>query len=237
MTGRRRAPRWRGFAIFVVVVLVLLVALDRVALVVAEREVAAKIQTKQDLPTRPSVSIKGFPFITQVIGRHFDAAELHASDLVVGDTQRTVAIGTLSARVAGIDTNHDFSSATADSVTGTATVGYPELSKLLGASVTYAGDGRVSAAETATVLGQQITGSVTAAVGITGTTLLSFSDVRIAVGGSGVTLPQSVTDSLTSAFKNQLSLAGLPFGLRLQGVVATSAGVSISATARTVALN
>ena len=236
MTGTRRAPRWRGFAIFVVVVLVLLVALDRVALVVAERQVAEKIQTKQDLPSRPSVSIKGFPFVTQVIGRHFDAAVLHASDLVVGDAKQTVAIGTLDARVGGIDTNHNFSSATAASIAGTATIGYSELTKLLGTAVTYAGAGRIKATKTVSVLGQTLSGSVTAAVGITGTAL-AFSEVQVAVSGSGVTLPQSVTDSLASVFKNQLSLAGLPFGLTVQSVVAGSAGVSISATARNVALN
>jgi hypothetical protein len=237
VTGRRRGFRWRGLAIFVVVVLVLLVGLDRIALVVAERQIAAKIQSKQDLPTRPSVSIKGFPFVTQVIGRHFNAAELHANHLVVGDAQQMVDIGTLDARVGGIDTNHSFSSATARSVAGTATISYSELTKLLGVPLSYAGAGRLTATESVTVLGQKINGSVTAAVGITGATMLTFSDVTVAVSDAGVTLPQAVTDQLGSVFKNQLSLAGLPFGLAVQSVTAGASGVSISATAQNVALN
>ena len=63
-TGRR-------IIISLVVVLGLLVALDFGAKAFAESEAATQIQ-KHGFPKKPSVVIAGFPFLTQVITRHFN---------------------------------------------------------------------------------------------------------------------------------------------------------------------
>src|SRR3954471_11627595 len=51
----------------VAVLLVLLVVGDRVAATVAAHVMASRVQQSQGLPTRPSVSIGGFPFLTQAL--------------------------------------------------------------------------------------------------------------------------------------------------------------------------
>ncbi|MDQ2836051.1 MAG: DUF2993 domain-containing protein [Actinomycetota bacterium] len=242
MTAKRGRSRWRGPLIFVVIVLVLLVAADRIALVAAEHQIAAKVQSKQDLTTKPSVSIEGFPFLTQVAAGHFHAATLGASNLKVGGNGRTVTLARLDARVTGIRTSRDFSSATADQVSGTATLSYPELSRVVGVSLTYDGatadgNGRVKAIRSVSVLGKTVSGAASAEVTVVDGDLLEFSAIQVGLPQAGIPIPQSITDQLSSAFKNRLSLAGLPFGLRIQRLIAGPTGVRVSALARDVTLS
>ncbi|MGI8667876.1 MAG: LmeA family phospholipid-binding protein [Jatrophihabitans sp.] len=242
MTAQTRHRRWRGPLIFLLLVAVLLVVLDRVALVVAEHRIAAKVQSSQQLDTRPSVSIEGFPFLTQVAAGHFHAATLSAADLVVGDSGRTVRLSTLHARVSGIRTSRNFSSATADQVNGTVTLSYPELSRAVGVNLAYDGgtvdgNGRVKAIKSVSVLGKTVSGAVSAEVRVVGGNQLVFSAIQVGLPQAGVLVPQAITDELSAVFKNQLSLKGLPFGLQIQRLIAGPDGVQVSATAQHVTLS
>lgn len=225
-----------------VVLAVVLVALDRVALVVAERQIASKVQSKEQLASRPSVSIEGFPFLTQVAADHFHAARLSASNLTVGDRGRTVTLSTLHARLTGIRTARNFSSATAGLVTGTATLSYPELSRVVGVNLVYDGgttdgNGRVKAIKSVSILGKTLSGAVSAEVRIIGGDQLQFSAIQVGIPQAGILVPQSVTDELSSVFKNQLSLKGLPFRLQIQRLTATQQGVTITASGHDVSLS
>jgi LmeA-like phospholipid-binding len=53
------------------VVIILLLALDRIGVLIADQQIAKRVQNAQELPTRPGVSIKGFPFLTQVLSGHY----------------------------------------------------------------------------------------------------------------------------------------------------------------------
>jgi LmeA-like phospholipid-binding len=77
---KRPRKRGRKLVIWVVVLLVLLVGLDFGAKAFAESEAASQIQS-HGFPTRPSVSIAGFPFLTQVITRHFDQVTISAANI------------------------------------------------------------------------------------------------------------------------------------------------------------
>lgn len=220
---------------------VLLVAADRVALLIAERQVAAKVQSSQQLTSRPSVSIEGFPFLTQVISNRYHAVRLGAKDLTVGTGSDRVQISTLTARLTEVRATDHFSGVTARTVTGTATVSYAELSRVIGVKLGYAGpsadgNGRVQASSSVSVQGTTITGTASAEVGVTGSQLLTFSAVKVSLADTGVSVPQSVTDQLGSVFGKQLALSGLPFGLRVQRLVAGPSGVQVTATARDVSL-
>src|SRR5690349_13218283 len=59
-----------------VVLGILFVAADRLAVYFAESEAADKIKTSQGLTNTPDVSIKGFPFLTQVAGKELDEVEI-----------------------------------------------------------------------------------------------------------------------------------------------------------------
>jgi hypothetical protein len=219
--------------IALVILLGVLVAADRIALLVAERATGKTIQIAQGLDRAPSVSVAGFPFLTQLIAGHFGKVTLSASDLTVGQQGRTVRISTVRAVLRGVEVARDLSSVHADAASATAAIGYPDLSVTLGAPVTYGGPspdgvGRVTARKTVTVAGQQLSGSVTAEVKIEGGALRFVAPV-VSVDGAGSTaVPQSVLDSFSSLFGDPLALTRLPFGLTVRSVAADRAGVHIT---------
>ncbi|MFL6162406.1 MAG: DUF2993 domain-containing protein [Jatrophihabitantaceae bacterium] len=233
---RRRRRAGRGLLVTLLVLVLLLIAVDRVGVLIAERAVGSKVQSSQNLDHRPAVHIEGFPFLTQVIANHYQTIKLDADHLTVGSRDKRVALDTLDARLTGVRATNHFSGVTAKQVTATAKIGYPELSRLLGGPISYQTGGRLRANRSITVLGQTITGTVSAVVTVPGGDQLGFSDVRVGVADAGVQLPQSAVDELTSVFSNQLSLTGLPFGLRVRQLEPTSAGVRITAIATDVDL-
>ena len=233
---RRRSPL-RGLLVLVVVLAVLVVAADRVGLLVAERQIASRVQSSQDLNARPDVDIEGFPFLTQVLANDFPTVKLAAQDFVVGSSDRRLRLADLDARLHDVRAVDNFSGATAQTADGTAMLTYPELSRALGVTVGYAGGGRVQTSSSVEVLGKSVTGTASAEVGVAGGDELTFSSVRVGVPQAGVSVPEQLTDQLSSIFKSKLSLRGLPFHLRIQQLVATEDGVRIAATARNLVLS
>jgi hypothetical protein len=221
----------------VIVLAVLLVIADRVALVVAERQIAEKVQSSQSLDHRPSVTIEGFPFLTQVVANHYPTVRLTAQNLMVGNDDRRVRLADLDAQLRDVRTIDNFSGASVQTASGTALLSYPELSRALGVTVGYAGGGRVQASSSVEVLGQTVTGTASAEVGVVGGDELTFSSVRVGVPQAGISLPKQLTDQFSSIFANKLSLRGLPFHLAIQRLVAAADGVRISATARELTLS
>jgi hypothetical protein len=218
------------------VLVLLLVAADRVAVAVAQGKVADKVQSSQRLNTRPSVHIEGFPFLSQVIANHYGEIRLDADQLTVGSQDKRITLGRLDARLTGVRATNNYSGVTADQVAATAKISYPELGQLLGVPISYAPGGRVQATRSVTVLGKTVTGTVSAVVTVPGGDQLGFSDVRVGVADTSISLPQSAISELTAVFAHQLSLAGLPFGLRVRQIAPDSGGVQVSATASNVTL-
>lgn len=232
---RRRSPL-RGLLIAVVVLAVLAVAADRIGLLVAERQIASRVQSSQDLNRQPSVEIEGFPFLTQVVANHYPNVRLTAPEMPVGNSDRRVKLADLDARLHDVRAIDNFSGVTVQTADGTAMLTYPELSRALGVTVGYAGGGRVQASSSVEVLGQTVTGTASAEVGIAGGDELTFSSVRVGVPQAGISVPEQLTEQFSSIFANKLSLRGLPFHLRIQQLVATDDGVRIAATARGLTL-
>jgi hypothetical protein len=223
--------------IAVIVLAVLAVAADRIGLLVAERQIASRVQSSQDLNRRPSVDIEGFPFLTQVLANHYPTVKLVAQDLAVGTSDRRVRLADLNARLHDVRTIQNFSGATAQTADGTAVLTYQELSRALGVTVGYAGGGRVQASSSVEVLGRTITGTASAEVGVAGGDQLTFSSIRVGVPQAGISVPQQLTDQFSSIFADKLSLRGLPFHLRIERLVAAEDGVRIAATARDLTLS
>jgi len=74
--GRRRHRGLVALLVTVVVVLVLLAVADRIAERIADHKLAGKIQSAQQLTSRPDVSIGGFPFLTQVLHGHYHSVSI-----------------------------------------------------------------------------------------------------------------------------------------------------------------
>ncbi|MEU6507657.1 DUF2993 domain-containing protein [Streptomyces sp. NPDC046942] len=121
----------RIILILVVILGGLFVIADRVAVHFAEGQAADKLKSRENLASTPDVSIKGFPFLTQVAGGSLDDVEVGIKDYeaATGTAGKTIRIDDLKADMKGVSFSGDYSSATADSATGTATISYAELLK------------------------------------------------------------------------------------------------------------
>jgi hypothetical protein len=207
------------------VLLLLAVAADRIALLVAERIAGDEFQRSQNLPQRPSVSIAGFPFLTQVATGDYDAVSVAAKGLVIGSAQHPLRLSNLDVRLDQVVVTHGFHDLHARRGTAAATVSYPELSKTLHTPISYAGNGRIRTTKTVTVLGRSVTATASAAPHATSAQGLTFGSVRVHL--SGIVLPSSVNNVFTQIFAVPIPLGNLPFGVTVQRIDTTAAGIVI----------
>jgi hypothetical protein len=227
----------RKLLIGLLVLLALVVVVDRVALAVAESQAATRLQRSENLSSKPSVSITGFPFLTQLIRRQFRHVDIRADGLVIQHGGKSVRVSSLTAELDRVTASRDLSSAKAESGSGRALINYADLSKVLGYPVNYdgigqSGHGRVRATRSITILGQDLSGSVSAEPTVTAPNTISFASPQ--VSAAGVTLPQPITDTLISIFSDPLHLDGLPAGLTVRQVIAAPAGLIITLDARNI---
>src|SRR6266487_3442180 len=87
--GGRRGHGLRNTIIVVVALLVVLVGLDRLAVFYVQGRIASEIQN-QGFPSKPDVTVHGFPFLTQVVSRHFQDVTISSKPVKEGlATSRT----------------------------------------------------------------------------------------------------------------------------------------------------
>jgi hypothetical protein len=228
----RRAPRQRRRGLGCLVALIILIALavgaDRVAASITQNQLAGKIQSSQKLDQKPSVSIDGFPFLTQVVSRHFD----HVTVDINNFTSRGVPIQHIHADLRGVHVSSGYNSATVDTLTGTATLSYAQVSAKLSSEV---GIGQINLSQGT---GDQVKASYSVA-GISvsadvAVTLVNGEALRFAT--KKVNTPLSAIGLNTGGFDQTIPLGGMPFGMQLKDLQVTSTGVDISATGQNVLL-
>jgi hypothetical protein len=217
---RRRGRRWTMTIFGVIVLLILLVIGDRVALAVAENDMANQF-VSNGFPVKPSVTIEGFPFLTQLIARDFHKVDISASNVPAGPLTITSAKGTLT----GLHINSSFKSATADHVNVTLFASFGALAAaggLNGTGVTIAPAGPNLLKITAS-LGGVLSDTEKAKVTQTGPRQIS---IQIVNSGSPIGGILSSFGSYTFSLPN-----GVPPSLRITGVFLNSQGLTITAAA------
>jgi hypothetical protein len=224
---KRRAGRiW---LIVIVIIAGLLVGADRIAAAVTEDKLAAKIQTSQHLSQKPSVSIGGFPFLTQVVSRNFGHATVDIADFNSGG----VPIAHIHADLTGVHVSSGYNSATVDTLVGTATLDYSAVSQVLGHDISNIGQVNLSQGTgnqvkaSYSLLGVNISADV--AVNLLSGNSLEFKTTKVNTPLSGLGIS-------TPGFDVKVPLNGLPFGMKLSSLKTTSTGVDISATGTNVPL-
>ncbi|MFI2203632.1 DUF2993 domain-containing protein [Streptomyces sp. NPDC020192] len=230
----------RIILILVVILGGLFVIADRIAVHFAEGQAADKLKSRENLASTPDVSIKGFPFLTQVAGGSLDDVEVGIKDYQAetGTAGKTIRIDNLKADMKGVSFSGDYSSATADSATGTATVSYAELLKTAKSEPT-----EVAPGITARVVGLsdggngkikvKVEGTV-ASLGITQTvnvlSTVTVENDKVQVHADS--LPRlgagSIADSRIREITDfQQAIDRLPGGIKLDKVEAAPDGVEI----------
>ncbi|MGW7240654.1 LmeA family phospholipid-binding protein [Streptomyces sp. NPDC054804] len=239
----------RIFLIVVVILGVLFVVVDRVAVHFAEGEAAGKLKTTEDLASTPDVSIKGFPFLTQVAGGTLDDVEVGIKDYdaTTGTAGKSIRVEDLKADMKGVTFTGDYSSATARTATGTALISYSELLKNVDtqptdlglgftgrvAGLADGGNGKIKVTLDLTVPGVDAHQKVT----VLSTVTVKDNTVQVHADNlpklAGVSL---VEDRFRQASDFQQAISQLPGGIQLDKVEAAADGVEIGVKGSNVRL-
>ncbi|MDJ1135872.1 LmeA family phospholipid-binding protein [Streptomyces iconiensis] len=235
----------RALRIWLVILIVLaglFVAADRVAVNLAEDEVAKKLKTELEVPASgdASVSIDGFPFLTQIASKELDEVNAELTGITAKAGGRQVRLSTIDLSARDVQLKDNFSSAVAADATGTVHISYDDLSKAADDGVrigwggkTKSGQGqvKVTAGVVLPLLNRTIERSVYSTVSITGgdTVRLHADEV-----------PGSKIPGLEDAIRKKIDFARqidkLPSGLKLEKVEATKSGVDLSMSGTDVRL-
>ncbi|GGW65388.1 hypothetical protein GCM10010503_48040 [Streptomyces lucensis JCM 4490] len=231
----------RILLIVVVILGALFVVVDRVAVHFAEGEAADKLKSTENLASTPDVNIKGFPFLTQVAGGSLDDVEVGIKDYQAetGTAGKTIRIDDLKADMKGVEFSGDYSSATASSATGTATIAYDELMKTTKSEPTEVapgvlarvtglsdgGNGKIKVAVEATVksLGLKRTVNVLSSVSVVDDKVQVHADSLPALGAATI-----AEDRIRRITDFQQAVNQLPGGIKLDKVQAAEDGVEIT---------
>ncbi|MET8248531.1 DUF2993 domain-containing protein [Streptomyces sp. NPDC005202] len=239
----------RILLIVVVILGVLFVVADRLAVHFAEGQAADKLKTTENLASTPDVSIKGFPFLTQVASGELDDVEVGIKDYdaASGKGSQKIRIDDLKADMKGVEFSGDYSSATASTATGSATIAYDELLKTAKSEPTQVapgvtarvvglsdgGNGKIKVAVEATVFGTKLPNPVyvLSSVTVQNNTVKVHADTLPKFGG--VELAESRIRAITDF---QQAIDQLPGGIQLDKVQAAKDGVEITVKGSNVKL-
>lgn len=216
--AQKKSNRGRKIIIWIVAVLVVLVGLDFGAKAYAESKAATELQ-QRGFPTKPSVSIAGFPFLFEVLTRHFDQITITSSNIPAGP----LTISSLRLTMDNVHLNSfSFSGGTGGPLHGTIVISLGAIGDALkGPLGSFLGGGGLVIKSVGSNL---IKGNLSVAGGLVSgsgtwqvTTLSGSNDIHLhMVSSSGVfsQFPRDLT----------LPLKALPAGLRLSGGISSSTG-------------
>lgn len=215
----------RKFLIVMLGLAVLLVIVDRGGAFIAEREIATRVRTAYDLPATPHVTVRGIPFLTQLVSGHYQEIDVSIASAKADG----VELHDINAKFTGVHASlslllgQNSGHATADHATGTALIPYSQVERKLPGGIKVTPDG-----SNLSVSGQTPLGPVRGVA-------------RLAVSSSGITVtPERLTvagvsaGSLVSRFTFTIPVSGLPMHLSVTAVHVTPGGVVVNAAARNV---
>ncbi|MFB8089901.1 DUF2993 domain-containing protein [Streptomyces sp. NPDC055992] len=221
-------------AVVLVILVAVFVAVDRVAVFVAESQAEDRVKVPGAQIGSTDVSIKGFPFLTQVAGSKLDAVDVKITGIETHAGGRTLRISTMNAELRDVRLTDGFSGATAARASGTAVISYKDLTAAAsdGVVVEYGGKGKVKVTGAVNILGRTISRSVLSTV-----TLIGGHTVRVhadKVPGEGIPGLEKLVRDQTD-FEREVG--GLPNGLKLEKIQPTADGLEISVTGTDVRLS
>jgi hypothetical protein len=228
MARRRGSSAAVGFVVVLVVAVLVALGLffaDRYAANRVEREAAGRLQSELDTPVAPSVDVEGWPFLTQVVGRHVRSVHVVADDLGTGGSS-TVPVAHADLVLTDITSDDWFQTMTARHAEGTARLDYADLGSVAGAPLTYTGNGRVQVRSSTSLAGLTIEATVTGTPQLDAgsqSITLGDPDVRVA----GLDLPGATGDALVRTLVKPIPVSGLPFGLRLRSMAPADDGLHV----------
>ncbi|MGO9727422.1 MAG: DUF2993 domain-containing protein [Streptosporangiaceae bacterium] len=226
---RRRGRTWLTW---IVVIVVVLVGLDFGARAFAESRIASQIKS-HGFPARPSVSIAGFPFLTQVAAREFHQITISSSDIKEG----SITVTSLHVVADSVKVNSSFSGGTAGPVHGTVLISLGALGNALSAAGPLTGFLGGGGLKVTSVGKTEVKGSLNLAGG-----LVSWSATWkvVAAGPDEIELQLVSSNGLPSGLASsaqtiKLPLKSLPLGLQMTGGLNSSSnGINVDVKADSI---
>jgi LmeA-like phospholipid-binding len=203
---------------------------DQIARSYAQNRVAQQIQDSADMSAKPSVTIEGWPFLTQVASHNLKAVDIKADNVTTSGGKLPVSF---TAKATGVHLNSSFNGATVAHINGQASITYQALDRYLGTAIGLPGLAAVTfspdpSAGPNVVKADFGLGSVDATVLKTGASQLTikFGDLGgIASLLGAATIPPQVID-----------IPKLPSGLAIGSPAVTAQGILIPASASNTTL-
>jgi hypothetical protein len=227
---RRRRRRRRWPLITLIVIIVVLVVGDRAANAYTENQMASQIQTSLGLSGKPSVTIQGFPFLTQLAARDFRTVNVNASNETITSSSAgsgLLKIASLAATLHGMHIN-GLNSATIDQFNATALINFTALGDVGGIpqGITLSADGpnQIKADISVGPLSLPAVAQVTQ----TGSNQIN---VKIISAGD---IPVDLLGNLANF---SFSIPKLPAGVTIQSISVTQQGLRITAAGQNTTLN
>jgi len=227
----------RRLLIVLVVLAALLVAADRVGVVVAQNRLASEIQQQLDLNAKPDVSIRGIPFLTQAIRGTYKDIRVQLPDVDAGDVQDL----SVNARLQGAHVSlsdalgGNVDRIPVDQISGTLLIPYDQLARASGISgltITREGDS-LRLTGSVQVLGRPVKAEAVGRVEV--------NDGRIAINAeqatvAGIPVPGAVLDEAARLLSFRVQPQNLPLNLRITAVHLTDTGLLVDAVSDDVVL-
>ncbi len=221
--------------ISVLAVLAVLIAGDRVANAVAQNMLATQLQSELSTPTKPEVSIGGFPFVTQVLGGSFSSVQVTADDATVQEGSTSVAIAHLDATLTGITASDRYQNVVADRGEATALVDWTGVSTLAGQQMSYVADDRMRIDFSVPIGRLSIDGYITGRpqLDVDAQTIIVV-DPQVNV--ASVAVPQAVVDAVSRIVLQPIPIQNLPYDISVTGLTVQPDGLLLSGTGQDIPL-
>jgi hypothetical protein len=218
------------------VLIIVVIAADRVGVAVAQDQIAKQVAAQNDLPSKPDVKIHGIPFLTQAIGGNYQRIDVRIGQLTrQGVTLEDVQVELSDVKAPLRDViNGDASNVVAGTATASAIVPYEAVRRRAPAAVRSISDSgsNLQVRGNMSVLGFNGDVTIVAAVRATGRGV-AVTPQSVRTGG-GPAVPLAL---LRDRFTFTVPVRDLPLGSRISRVEVTPDGLRIAATADDVKLN
>jgi hypothetical protein len=228
---RRRHRGLRNTIIVVLALIVLLIVVDRGAVLYAQNQVAQQFKEQGGFQGTPSVSIKGFPFLTQVIAHNIHEITITSDKIKAGP----VTITNLDADITDVKLNGAFTAGTIGHLDGQALIPFSGLTSALGGALGGGGLGDLASGVTIKSGGHNTIKANFDLLIVSGSATLKVTREP----GNKIHIHLLSSQGLPSEITNQLKdltvpIPALPLGMKIQRIQVNGDGISIHVTGANV---
>jgi len=228
---RRRHRGLRNTIIVILALIVLFIVADRGAVLYAQNQVAQQFKEQGGFEGTPSVSIKGFPFLTQVIAHNIHEITITSDKIKAGP----VTITNLNADITDVKLNGGFTAGTIGHLDGQALIPFSGLTSALGGALGGGGLGDLASGVTIKSAGHNTIRASFDLLIVSGSATLKVTREP----GNKIHIQLLSSQGLPSEITNQLKdltvpIPALPLGMKIQRIQVNADGISIHVTGQNV---